>query len=223
MDLGKFTAVQSLNVINGAVDRAPAELESVKDVSGVAALLAEYAALNTDVQATLDTAPNTDSIVLSNKVNEYNSRLADLSRRKDTALRGQRADVSGNFLAEVRYGFIDNIKLIALLSGTYLGGVVASHYYIEKAWYYKLFYFVYGALLFPITVLMGIFNPPVWRAMIVPLFQRGETGFMNLALVNFLSLFFYRAPSIDDSNFMRQFLRVACIVAAVIFVSAYVL
>jgi hypothetical protein len=53
--------------------------------------------------------------------------------------------------------------------GALLGGIIMSNAYATEAyWGIRLYYFVYGAAFFPITLLYGAINPPYWVSLIFP-------------------------------------------------------
>ena len=66
------------------------------------------------------------------------------------------------------------IYLLILLAGLLGGSILANSFFSESFWLIRLFYFVYGALAFPLTILYGIFKPPVWRSLIFPYYQRPQ-------------------------------------------------
>ena len=59
---------------------------------------------------------------------------------------------------------------ISTITGSLLGGIILSNVYAED--YFsaiKIFYFIYGAIFFPLSLLYGAIKPPLWHAKIAPL------------------------------------------------------
>lgn len=59
---------------------------------------------------------------------------------------------------------------ISIITGSLLGGIILSNVYAED--YFsaiKIFYFIYGAIFFPFSLLYGAIKPPLWHAKIAPL------------------------------------------------------
>lgn len=53
--------------------------------------------------------------------------------------------------------------------GALLGGIIMSNAYAAEAfWGIRLYYFIYGAAFFPITLFYGAINPPYWVSLIFP-------------------------------------------------------
>ena len=64
---------------------------------------------------------------------------------------------------------------IIILSSIILGGIISSNAYAESESMYlpnRIFYFVYGALGFPLSILGGCIKPPFWVAGIFPAYAR---------------------------------------------------
>jgi hypothetical protein len=58
---------------------------------------------------------------------------------------------------------------IFIAFGALLGGIIMSNAYAaESFWGIRLYYFVYGAAFFPLTLFYGAVNPPYWVSLIFP-------------------------------------------------------
>jgi hypothetical protein len=64
------------------------------------------------------------------------------------------------------------IYYILLVACLWLGGAATSNTFYDKSLLVKLWYFIYGAILFQLTIpIYGIFFPPKWHAIFIPLFD----------------------------------------------------
>jgi hypothetical protein len=99
------------------------------------------------------------------------------------------------------------------------GCIVATHWSItsdikiDKNMFYFLFYAMFGALLFPLPVLYGVINPPMWRAPLIPLFKKdaNSSDFISYPGIN---LFTYIAPTPQDLPIGRNVLRTMCVIVS---------
>jgi hypothetical protein len=67
---------------------------------------------------------------------------------------------------------------ILVFSSAILGGIIISNAYVEVEQAYlgnRLFYFIYGALGFPISIAYGCFKPPFWVAGLFPAYARKKS------------------------------------------------
>ena len=62
------------------------------------------------------------------------------------------------------------LLIVSCTTGALLGGIIMSNAYAaDYFWAIKLYYFIFGAAFFPISILYGAFKPPLWLATIAPL------------------------------------------------------
>jgi hypothetical protein len=137
-------------------------------------LIKQYTTLNDKVTSALNTIKTADPLddtaalpvvasaddllveldVLDNQVDEIAAKTANVGRRMWNI---------------VRRG-MPYITVFLFIAGAILGGVIASNIYAtESFWAIKLYYFVYGAALFPVSLAIGAYNPPTWAAGFIPL------------------------------------------------------
>lgn len=61
----------------------------------------------------------------------------------------------------------------AIVIGGIVGGIITANAYIgERFWALKLYYFIYGAVFFPASLLYALIRPPFWQATFIPFYQR---------------------------------------------------
>lgn len=61
-----------------------------------------------------------------------------------------------------------NILAMLIAFAVLFGGIIGGHMFIDAPVMKRLFYFIYGAALFPFTLLAAAYSPPLWRATIFP-------------------------------------------------------
>ena len=62
--------------------------------------------------------------------------------------------------------------IISIAIGAVLGAIIMSNVYASDAfWGIKLYYFVYGAVFFPLSLMYGAAKPPYWVSGIIPLYS----------------------------------------------------
>ena len=66
--------------------------------------------------------------------------------------------------------FMFSLMIFSCTTGAILGGIIMSNAYAaDYFWAIKLYYFIFGAAFFPISLAYGAFKPPLWLAKIAPL------------------------------------------------------
>lgn len=97
-----------------------------------------------------------------------------------------------------------NILAMLLAFSVLFGGIIGSHFFIQASALQRFYYFVYGAALFPFTLLFAIYQPPLWRATLIPLVE-GSRG-----------LFSFVAPSpLDKPSNTLRYLSVGLLLSVV--------
>jgi len=129
------------------------------------ALMNDFVALSADVVAVANAWQTTEFSQLQGKAKELNDRYYAL-RPRVPVIRGFAASTGANVL--------DLLVMIAVL----FGGIIASHYFITMSVQYRLYYFIFGAALFPFSLMAAVVSPPQWRATIFP-WVEGTKGFLS--------------------------------------------
>lgn len=168
------------------------------------ALQADYEALKADLQATIDAEAATDVSVYTSKLVELKSRFDTLNTRKVQFLASANPTVyTLTDLAQMTYGnTLNTILFFLMVAAVILGGTVASHLFLDERLVYRIYYFAYGAALFPFSLAYAIFDPPYWRATLFPWILKGEEAsviskFPLSLLWNFIA---YSSPSPLDKE-----------------------
>jgi len=100
---------------------------------------------------------------------QYLDELDSLDTLKDAE---EKKDFNWSRLAKQILGWtMYFIMIISVILGFLFGGIIMSNTFAEDAfWAIKIYYFIYGAALFPISISMGAISPPYWVSTIIPLF-----------------------------------------------------
>lgn len=99
---------------------------------------------------------------------ELLARLDDLDAEKDVE-EGKEFNWQRFFKKILRITML-GMLYITVICGILLGGIATSNAYAaDYFWAIKLFYFVYGAVAFPITLCMAAFYKPYWVSGLIPL------------------------------------------------------
>jgi hypothetical protein len=178
-------------------------------------ILKDYETLKTDIDAAIGSKGSLTPDALTTKVSDLNVRLVALTEKKNAALPA--ADSATNTPTTLLGATYSNtffaIKGFMTILGSILGAIIGSHWFLQATvnndfmsnrTLYKLFYALYGALLFPFTLMYAVINPPMWRAPLLPLYERGSEG--EPAWVP--GVFKYYPPSPDDSDTGKKILQI---------------
>lgn len=137
-------------------------------------LLEQYRQLLTDANAAVAAAkkfsesPDSGDTTVYKTPNELLATLDDLDTKKD-------AEENKEFNWPRFYKKILRITMYCLLIvsvgfGLLLGGIATSNAYAaDYFWAIKVFYFIYGAAGFPITLILTAANKPYWVSGLIPL------------------------------------------------------
>lgn len=159
-----------------------AELQKVRDtisarVSQISSdtsetLLAKYNTLLEAATASL-TAAKAGAMTPESKdfqtVDQLNDSLDDLNTLKDVE---ENASFNWTrYMKRVMRYVMYLLFIISIVCGVLLGGVITSNIFADDYfWGVKLFYFIYGAALFPIPILYATFvSTPYWVSTLIPL------------------------------------------------------
>ena len=192
------------------------------------ALISDYTTLKTDIQAVYYAYATTDITALTNKTQDFQGRLDILDARLAALLPTpvSKEPTAAEVAAMTAKKTAATILFVTILIGMFLGGIVVSHAFIETPLMYRLYYFFYGAALFPISLAYGVYDPPIWRAVLFPLFEKGDepASLKTFPLSLVWSLIAFSAPNPDDYDTIgvyKNVLRLACGAVLSVIVGAY--
>lgn len=113
------------------------------------------------------------NLILRNKDATPEDLLDALANADDSLLVYEKKEFNGWRLIKRAWRFAsDYIYYILILISAIFGGIIMSNVYINETFLpIRLYYFFYGTVFFPLSLLYGIVNPPEWNAMIFPWFR----------------------------------------------------
>jgi hypothetical protein len=231
MDVSTF-GPPVLNAINTSIKSSISELiQTTLTDSTITALIADYTALQSRIATDLSGISNFTVSSFPIEINAINTQLSALDTRKVEYLKpitSPKKVTFNSLISDTWFEIKGNIVLLTTVVGMMFGCIVASHWLItvdmpidKNVLLYHIFYAIFGALLFPIPILYGLVNPPMWRAALIPLFKikGGDPEWMSYPGIN---LFTYVQPTADDLPVGKGIIRVMCgIVTALIGISIY--
>jgi len=222
----------ALTTMKASVESSIIELNRFKNPD--ADLLKEYTTIGIDINS-LNSTKGTFSVeVLTSKVSDLNIRLVTLDGRKKSLLatdEGKLTLATGTYKELFKW-----LRIFNTIIGMILGSIIGSHWFLNETTMnasnnesqpnsflgnfvmYKLFYALYGAILFPITLAYSCIFPPTWRAPLFPLYQRGEANTPSMMP----SLFTYMPPSSEDTDTGKRTLQLMSVISMIVlFITFY--
>jgi hypothetical protein len=190
---GKLTAAQGTQAaatkeqlirdLTAAANTISTRLAIIKgDKTVPPATLQKYVALNTSAQAAIAAAksaplPNFEgfvdvsgAVIVQPTPDELLSQLEELDTALE-AIQNKEFNWPRFFKKIVKVGMYYN-TIIACIFGALLGGIITSNIYAsDYFWGIKLYYFIYGAAFFPLTILYGTIKTPYWVSGLIPIFS----------------------------------------------------
>jgi hypothetical protein len=222
----------ALTTMKASVESSIIELNRFRNPD--ADLLKDYTTIGKDIDSLNSTKGTLSAEDLNTKVSDLNIRLVTLDGKKKTLLstkEGKLTLAAGTYRELFKW-----LRIFNTIIGMILGAIIGSHWFLNETTMnasnnetepnsflgnfvmYKLFYALYGALLFPITLAYSCIFPPTWRAPLLPLYQRGDAN--TPSAMPFL--FTYMPPSSEDTDTGKRTLQLMSVISmAVLFVTFY--
>jgi len=203
------TATTTISTLKGSIQTSLDSLAVLGNPDQ--GLATEYETLKKDIDVFDAGRSKLESGAIYTKLSEFNTRFTDLEKKKSVYTDKQKS------LTEATKSVMYTLtKHIVTAIGMILGAIIASHWFhtatlngfLTDRGVYKLFYGFYGALLFPFSLLMGLFDPPKWRAPLIPIFEQGSEENPGWAEGVLGKLFVYATPTVEDKNTGQKILQV---------------
>jgi hypothetical protein len=133
-------------------DRCQAALKATK----------EAVAAKKDPAATVET-PETLRLALDSLISQ---RLTIENKENSGGVRAIRESI--------KWG-VGGLMIFFIVGAAVLGGIILSNAYVTETFVgIRLYYFVYGILFFPLSLIYGAWKPPQWQSTLFPWFLRAE-------------------------------------------------
>ena len=152
-----------------------ARVATVKANTNIPAeLLAKYTAVNDEVVKGLDAIKATDPLdetkplPVIRSAEELLITIDDLDNEYEEVLT-KTANIGRRLWNRLRSA-MPYITIVFVILGAILGGIILANKNVsEPFWLLKIYYFVYGAALFPISLMSGAYSPPEWKSGLIPM------------------------------------------------------
>jgi len=205
ISLARNQSVSQLNSIGQAIQRSIFQLgtgsSSSNPTDEKSKLLNEYIALAIQVQQYTAVAPSLELGELNNKIAEIRGKMIDLDKQKGVLVSGNPSALRVGVGAMNYY-----LVLILYISGPIFATIILLNVLClspsprvpESSWgfyVYKIFYVFLAYLFYPLVLLYGSINPPIFSAFF-PIWAK-ET------IVEWYKFIYYKKPDPATDNPMR--------------------
>jgi len=148
--------------------------EVKKDTVAPDTLKNDYDKLLLDAENAVKSA-NDPKYPIREKFYELKKRFAELNAQKDEV--GNKVFNWERFYKRIFGIMMNGIAMISIATGILFGGIVMSNAFADEYfWGIRLFYFIYGAVLFPLSMIYGIYKKPYWVAGFFPIYKVSFVG-----------------------------------------------
>ena len=212
--MGVGTSVISSQGFTTLASRVQASIDELKEYQSDTKAnytSTRYVTLLNEIRKTIVDFPAMTSDTIAAQQNSYNTRIYNLDLEKDKILLRIKGVTFGYAFREISY-FIGMTFAVIIITNTM----------INEDWKYKLYYALWGAIFYPIVLLYGVYSPPQWHALLIPLFEISST---SPSYIKYLHSFTYNPPgkavigSIDKKLTLRIFtglVIILCIISTLI-------
>jgi len=206
----KYAIVMSFRDLISDIDKSLSDISVVTitaDASGqsITTLKNSYTNLKETISTQLKAWSTTDLTTLSASLATSKSQKDGLDTTRHTYIMNGKLDLTFSGIAHATaQATLEKFALASVFSAFIFGGIVVSNTYIEESFLIRVFYFIYGAALFPISLIYGIFYTPTWHSALFPLFEKTKAN---------IPLFSYKKPTALDPSGGNKFpLMICCII-----------
>ena len=110
----------------------------------------------------------------------------------------------GRFAGKVGISIGNAILIALILSLAILGGSLSANMAVVRPLSYRILYFIYGFLFFPVVLIYFLFRyfqgfPPYFAAFLIPLYEMDPTSGVNLSFLQRL-VYFKTTPVIEEAR-----------------------
>lgn len=189
-------SISQLNSLGQAIQRSIFVLnpgsprkESLAGSDPVPKLVNAYSSLLFQIQQYINLAPSINPAVLNKKVIEFRTKMIELDDQKEDIINapsttGVVLQAFHYYCVHALYFFGPLFAIILVMNGFYYNA--SSNVPDSIHIFYKIFYAFWAALWYPIVLLYGIIDPPVYRG-VFPLFTKENPNDIKpIAFFNFL-------------------------------------
>jgi len=155
---------QRISDLNSLKDTVTARLKGVEHKE----IKKEYEKLLNDVSESLEAAK--DPSLQGKSFESLKDTLARLDEQNEND--DNKVFNWARFRVRILNIMMRGLLIISLFFGFLFGGIIMSNAYAEDYfWGIKLFYFIYGAAFFPLSLFYGMYYKPYWVSGLIPLYS----------------------------------------------------
>lgn len=209
LSLARNQSVSQLNSIGQSIERSIFELGSGTSGSNPtdekSKLINEYRALAGQVQQYTSVAPSLELAALNDKIAEMRGKLLDLDKRKDVLVSGH-TSVFASIVGGIHYYLV---WVLYILGPIFSAVILLNALCFNKSsrvpedtvgstgpfLVYKIFYACLAVLFYPLLLLYGGINPPIFAGFL-PFFALNDTGELSF----YKYIFGYKKPNPATDN-----------------------
>ena len=137
-------------------------------------LVKKYTELNEKITTALndikaaDPLDDTTPLPVIPSEEEFRISIDDLDNQYEEELT-KKANLGRRLWNKLR-SVMPYITIIICIIGAILGGIISANTHADEPfWAIKIYYFFYGAILFPISLGFGAYSPPEWKSGFIPI------------------------------------------------------
>ena len=140
----------------GAID----ELKAYPSDKDATALSIKYNTLLISINQSIKDINGASVNVIAAQQSSYNSQLDDLNTQKNEIITRINGVTTGYVIRQVSYGL-----------GMLFAVIIITNKMVGEKWQFLMLYALWGAILYPLVLLYGLYDPPAWRALLIPIFE----------------------------------------------------
>jgi len=173
-------ATQGLEVLKTNVNGSITTLANYQSFPVARDLTRRYNELLTLINATRRDISGANTDIIISKQSVLNAKNDALDQEKALFLYQTKGITTVEFLQVVSYYL-----------GMLFAVIIITNKMVSEPWYYKIYYAVFGMMFYPLVLIWGVFNPPQWRAVLIPFVDVGKKEWY----IRYLGMFTYGIPT----------------------------
>jgi hypothetical protein len=136
------------------------QLKAYPSDKDAVALSIRYNTLLTTINKSIKDIDSASVNVIAAQQSSYNSQLDDLNTEKNEIITRINGVTSGYIIRQVSYAL-----------GMLFAVIIITNKMVGEKWQFLMLYALWGAILYPFVLLYGLYDPPAWRALLIPIFE----------------------------------------------------
>jgi hypothetical protein len=212
--MGAGTSVISthgLTTLRDTVKSSQTALSTYSSDNDAKSLITAYYNLEQDISKTIRDISGASANTIAAEQSGYTAEMLVLDDERDRIITKLKGYTVNDTLRQISYGVC---MLFAVI-------IITNMMVSENIYYKLLFYTPWGMIFYPFVLLYCLYDPPVWRALLIPLFELSTS---TPAWARRLLLFTYSPPgAVNLGGDGKQVLRLLTAGAVGFFITMQVL